>query len=261
MGTGLALELRGVSISFGGLTALDEIDLDVAASEIVALIGPNGAGKTSLFNCISGVYRPTRGSIRFEGRELVGLEPHRIVALGVARTFQNIELFKGMTVLDNLLLGTHAGRHVGPIAEALRLPRFGREERRAVARAQELLVASGTGLRGHEIASELPYGLQKEVEVLRALAMDPRLLLLDEPAAGMTEDEALELVKLIQRLREARGISVVLVEHNVGLVMSVAERIAVLDHGKRIAFGSADEVRQDTAVIRAYLGSAEGARA
>jgi branched-chain amino acid transport system ATP-binding protein len=261
MARGFALELRGVSISFGGLTALDDIDLDVAASEIVALIGPNGAGKTSLFNCISGVYRPTRGSVRFEGRELVGLEPHEIVALGVARTFQNIELFKGMTVLDNLLLGTHARRRVGPLAEALRLPWFAREEHRAVARAQELLAASGSGLRGDEIASELPYGLQKEVEVLRALAMDPRLLLLDEPAAGMTEDEGIALVKLIRRLREARGISVVLVEHNVGLVMSVAERIAVLDHGKRIAFGSADEVRHNTAVIRAYLGNPEGVRA
>ena len=260
MVSGAALELRCVSLAFGGLTALDQIDLDVAAGEIVALIGPNGAGKTSLFNCISGVYRPTRGSIRFGGHELVGLEPHQIVGLGVARTFQNIELFKGMTVLDNLLLGTHAGRRVGPVAEALRLPRFVREERRAVARARELLAGSGAALRGDEVASELPYGLQKEVEVLRALAEDPRLLLLDEPAAGMTEDEASALVKLVRRLRETRGISVVLVEHNVELVMSVAERIAVLDHGKRIAFGSADEVRHDTAVIRAYLGSPEGAR-
>ncbi len=260
MGRSVALELRGVSISFGGLTALDGIDLDVAAGEIVALIGPNGAGKTSLFNCISGVYYPSHGSIRFQGHELVGLPPHRIVALGVARTFQNIELFAGMTVLDNLLLATHAGRGVGPIAEALRLPRFTHEERRAVERVRELLASSGTGLRGDEVASELPYGLQKEVEVLRVLAMEPRLVLLDEPAAGMTEDEATALVKLIERLRDTRGVSVLLVEHNVELVMSVAERVAVLDHGKRIAFGSPDDVRQDAAVIRAYLGGTESAR-
>ena len=257
---GTALQLQGVSISFGGLTALDGIDLGVAHGEIVALIGPNGAGKTSLFNCISGVYRPSRGSITFHGRELVGLEPHQIVALGIGRTFQNIELFAGMTVLDNLLLGTHARRSVGVVAEAVRLPGFLREERHAVARAHALLAASGTGLHGDEIASELPYGLQKEVEVLRALAMEPTLLLLDEPAAGMTEDEASGLADVIVQLRDARGISVVLVEHNVGFVMSAADHIAVLDHGKRIAFGTPEEIRSDPAVIRAYLGSAETKR-
>jgi len=257
---GTALQLQAVSISFGGLTALDGIDLGVAQGEIVALIGPNGAGKTSLFNCISGVYRPSRGSIKFHDHELIGLEPHQVVALGIARTFQNTELFAGMTVMDNLLLGTHAGRKVGVIAEATRLPRFGREERKAVARVRELLRTSGTGLLGNEIASELPYGLQKEVEVLRALAMEPEMLLLDEPAAGMTEDEARALADNIVQLRDTRGITVVLVEHNVGFVMSAADHIAVLDHGKRIAFGTPEEIQRDPVVIRAYLGSAEEKR-
>ncbi len=178
------LGVERLSISFGGLTALDGIALGVAEGEIFALMGPNGAGKTTLFNCVSGVYRPSRGSIRFRGRELVGLAPYQIAALGIARTFQNLELFQGMTVMDNILLGTHCRRRVGAVGEALKLPRFGREEREAVERARGLLHSIGAGLRGDEVASDLPYGLQKQVELLRALAMEPALLLLDEPAAG-----------------------------------------------------------------------------
>jgi branched-chain amino acid transport system ATP-binding protein len=248
------LEIRGLSHYFGGLCAVQEVSLHVAAGELVGLIGPNGAGKTTVFNLITGVYRATAGSIRLGGEELVGRAPHDIARLGVARTFQNIRLFRDLPVLDNVRTALDSHTRYGA-AEALgRFGRFGREERRVIAEARELLALLKLDHLAGETAGSLPYGLQRRLEIARALALRPRLLLLDEPAAGMNPHEIGELMAFIAWVRGHFNLTILLIEHQMRLVMGVCERLAVLDFGATIAAGTPDAVRADPRVLEAYLG-------
>jgi branched-chain amino acid transport system ATP-binding protein len=246
-------------MDFGGLRALDAVDLEVRAGEIAALIGPNGAGKTTLFNCLTGLAVPTAGSVTVRPpggpeRELRGLAPHRIAALGLARTFQNIRLFPAMTALENVMVGRHARTRAGVVGAVLRGPRTRAEERAITRDAAALLERVGLGALAHEPAGRLAYGLQRRLEIARALAAEPFLLLLDEPAAGMNPRETAALDELVRRVRDDIGIAVLLIEHDMKLVMGLAERIVVLEYGRRIAAGTPAEVRRDPAVVRAYLG-------
>ena len=254
---GNLLEVRGLSLSFGGLTVLDEVSLDVPEGSISAIIGPNGAGKSSLFNAISGSYRPQAGTIRFAGRDITHLPPPRRARLGVARTFQNLALFPSMTVLDNIKLGSHVHLHTGLLAAGVYLGRARREERRLQAAVErEVIEPLGLGDQVRQPAATLPYGRQKLVELARALAMRPRLLLLDEPVAGMNRAEREEMVRRIRDLRRRHGATVLLVEHDMNVVMGISDRVAVLDFGRVIAAGAPAAVRADPAVISAYLGGA-----
>ena len=247
------LEVDAVTLKFGGVTALDDVSFHINEGEILGLIGPNGAGKTTCFNVTTGVYQPTSGEVRFEGRSLVGLKRHQITKLGIARTFQNIRLFKSMTALENVLVGADAQHRTGIISALFALPRHRHEEESAYDEAMELLRFMGLERKADELAANLSYGDQRRLEIARAMATKPRLLCLDEPAAGFNPAEKQKLMALIRKVRD-RGYTVLLIEHDMKLVMGVTDRIVVLEFGRKIAEGKPEEIRDNPAVIAAYLG-------
>jgi len=251
------LALSELSLAFGGLLALSGLNLHVAEGEIVSLIGPNGAGKTTVFNVVTGVYRPTSGEVALGGRSIVGWSPHRIARLGIARTFQTLRLFLNMSVIENVMAATYGHTMATPVESILRLPRARREERQARATAEEVLSFFGQRLAGYrwdQPAYSLSYANRRRLEIARALATSPRLLLLDEPAAGMNPAETHEVTELIARLRDELGVAICVIEHDMHVVSGCSDRVVALDHGVKIAEGGFDQVASDPAVVEAYMG-------
>jgi len=248
------VEFKNISLSFKGVKALSDISFTVNEGELFAVIGPNGAGKTSTFNCLNGVYKPQEGDILWRGKSVMGVRPDKIAALGIARTFQNIELFAHMTVLENIALGRHVRTNVGWLAGGLWLGKAKREEMTNRAKVEDIIDLLEIEAWRFYPVGMLPYGIQKRVELGRALAMEPELLLLDEPVAGMNLEETEDMARFILDIREELGIAMILVEHDMGLVMDIADRILVLDFGEVIATGTPDEIQKDENVIKAYLG-------
>lgn len=248
------LRLENVTMQFGGVVAVNDLSLEVNKGEIVALIGPNGAGKTTIFNLLTGVYQPTRGSVLIKGIDTKGMPTHKVNKLGIARTFQNIRLFNDMTALDNVKVGMHNEMKCSFLASLLRLPSYFKAEKKANQKAMELLEFMGLADIADQKAGSLPYGVQRRLEICRALASNPAIILLDEPAAGMNPSETAELMHQIRRIRDTFQIAIFLIEHDMNLVMNVCEAIVVVSYGKIIAKGTPDEIKNNPAVIEAYLG-------
>ena len=252
------LEIKNLVVKFGGVTALNEVNLHVSEGEIAALIGPNGAGKTTVFNIVTGYYTPVSGDVLVDGESVVGLRPYKIARKGLGRTFQNIRLFGDMTAVENVATAADSLNKSGLVGSLIGVPRSRRDEKKSLETAMELLTFIGLDHRAHQMAKNLPYGDQRRLEIARALALNPKVLLLDEPAAGFNPQEKVELGNLIRKIRD-RGFAVLLIEHDMSLVMKISDRISVLDFGQKIAEGKPEEIQNNQRVIDAYLGVAEDA--